>query len=100
MTDGPNSGPDLSQPVTVSGANEPLNVLDAGSLQVSHGAERAIVGMVDKQGIKPGEGVNALPLSMLDATARVYTAHNALEANKGPTQPAPGIQPKKPDGPA
>lgn len=89
-------GPDLSEPVVVTGANEPLNVLDAQTMTVSQGAERTIAKIADMNGIKPGEGVNGMALSMMEATARVYTAHNNFEASKGPEQTGPAIKPNKP----
>lgn len=94
-------GPDLSEPVVVSGANEPLNVMDAENMIVSRGAERALVNLVDAGGIKPGEGINGMAQSMMEATAALYTAHNRFEANKGPQQEGPAMKPaKKPDAPS
>lgn len=95
-----NEGPDLGQPVTVSGANEPLNVMDAQEMKVSRGAERALAGMVDNNHIKPGSGVNAMAMSMMEATAAIYTAHNKFEAQKGPSQDGPSIGPNKPKNPS
>ena len=96
-TDMDDQGPDLSQPVTVTGASEPLNLLDA-EFQVDHAAQNAMASVMESGVVENVEGLNGVASTMLHNSATLFAA-KALFDLTNDEGPIPRILGPKQEGP-